>query len=177
MNGLGFIHDMMDVKVLILFVMARIGYPASIQQIYEMCYQDDCLSYFDICTAVPEMVRSGHLQQEENGNYTITEKGRADGAATEDSIIYSLRSKAENAILRFNRQMHRSGFVETSVLQRENEEYAVVMKLSDEKGPLMTLELTAPSQRQALRLSGLFEEKAETVYGLVMAELLDESEE
>ena len=62
MQRLGFIHDMLDVKVLILFVMARVSYPVTVQQMYELCYQDDCLSYFDICTAVPEMVKSGHLR-------------------------------------------------------------------------------------------------------------------
>ena len=56
MQRLGFIHDMMDVKVLILFVMSRVGYPVNVQQIYELCFQDDCLSYFDVCTALPEMV-------------------------------------------------------------------------------------------------------------------------
>ena len=40
----------------------------------------------------------------------------------------------------------------------------------------MTLELVAPNQRQAVRLSRLFEKKAENVYGLVMAELLDEED-
>ena len=63
MQRLGFIHDMLDVKVLILFVMSRASYPATSQQIYELCYQDDCLSYFDVCTALPEMVSSGHLEQ------------------------------------------------------------------------------------------------------------------
>ena len=62
MQRLGFIHDMLDVKVLILFVMARVGYPVTMQEIYELCYQDDCLSYFDVCTAIPEMVQSGHLR-------------------------------------------------------------------------------------------------------------------
>ena len=35
MQRLGFIHDMMDVKVLILFVAARSGYPLTCQEIYE----------------------------------------------------------------------------------------------------------------------------------------------
>jgi hypothetical protein len=86
MQRLGFIHDMLDVKVLILFVMALVSYPVNIQQIYELSYQDDCLSYFDVCTAVPEMVKSGHLKELENEQYEITEKGKADGALTEDSI-------------------------------------------------------------------------------------------
>jgi hypothetical protein len=51
------------------------------------------------------------------------------------------------------------------------------MSLDDEMGSLMTLELTAPDQRQAIRLGRLFEGKAEMVYNLVMTELLDEEEE
>lgn len=174
MQRLGFIHDMLDVKVLVLFVMARVSYPINIQQIYELCYQDDCLSYFDICTAVPEMVESGHLREVETGIYEITEKGRADGALTEDSVAYTVKCKAENAVAKFNRSQRRSSFVKTQVIPRENGDYSVVMALDDEVGNLMTLELLAPNQRQAVRLSKLFEQKAENLYNLTMAELLDE---
>jgi hypothetical protein len=41
----------------------------------------------------------------------------------------------------------------------------------------MTLELMAPNQRQAVRLSRLFEKKAEDVYNLTMTVLLDGEEE
>lgn len=177
MQRLGFIHDMMDVKVLILFVMARVNYPVTTQQIYELCYQDDCLSYFDVCTAVPEMVRSGHLRELENESFEITDKGRADGSLTEDSVAFSVRQRAENAVNRFNRQIRRSSFVKTQILPRESGDYSVIMALDDEMGNLMTLELLAPDQRQAIRLSKLFEKKAETVYNLTMAELLDDEDE
>lgn len=177
MRRLGFIHDMLDVKVLILFVMARVNYPVNTQQLYELCYQDDCLSYFDVCTAIPEMVKSGHLQQGEEDTYTITEKGKADGSLTEDSIAYTVRCRAENAVNRFNRQIRRSSFVKTEILPRESGDFTVRMKLDDELGNLMTLELSAPNQRQAVRLSKLFEKKAESVYNLTMQELLDDEDE
>ena len=168
---------MMDVKVLILFVVARCGYPVTCQEIYELCYQDDCLSYFDVCTAIPEMVRSGHLKALDDEKYEITEKGKTDGSLTEDSIAFTVKQRAENAVARFNRQMRRSSFVKTQVIPRENGDYSVVMALDDEMGNLMTLELVAPDQRQAVRLSRLFEKKAEMVYNLTMAELLDEEDE
>ena len=98
MQRLGFIHDMMDVKVLILFVAARSGYPMTAQEVYELCYQDDCLSYFDVCTAIPEMVKSGHLKELEGQKYEITEKGKADGSLTEDSIAFTVKQRAENAV-------------------------------------------------------------------------------
>ena len=173
MRRLGFIHDMMDVKVLILFVAARSGYPMTVQEIYELCYQDDCLSYFDVCTAVPEMVTSGHLKQVEDERYEITDKGRNDGALTEDSIAYSVKQRAENAVSRFNRQLRRSSFVKTRIAPRDSSDYSVVMALDDEAGNLMTLELMAPDQRQAVRLSKLFEQKAELVYNMIMTELLE----
>ena len=176
MQRLGFIHDMLDVKVLVLFVMARASFSMTMQEVYEVCYQDDCLSYFDICTAIPEMVVSGHLCEVEEGKYEITEKGRQDGSVTEDSIAFTVKQRAENAISRFNRQLRRSSFVKTQILPRDNGDYSVIMALDDEQGNLMTLELMAPDQRQAVRLSKLFENKAEDVYNLTMAELLDEED-
>ena len=177
MRRLGFIHDMMDVKVLILFVMARVSYPVTSQQIYELCYQDDCLSYFDVCTAIPEMVKTGHLNQLEEDKFEITQKGKDACALTEDSIAFTVKQKVENAGARFNRQLRRSSFVKTQVLQRTTGDYSVNMSLDDELGNLMTLELFAPDQRQAVRLGKLFEKKAEAVYNLTMTELLDEEEE
>ena len=176
MQRLGFIHDMMDVKVLILFVTARSNYPMTTQEIYELCYQDDCLSYFDVCTAIPEMVKSGHLRELEGEKYEITPKGRETGDLTVDSIAFTVKQRAENAVSRFNRQIRRSSFVKTQIIPRENGDFSVLMSLDDEMGNLMTLELVAPDQRQAVRLSKLFENKAENVYNLTMAELLDEED-
>ena len=177
MQRLGFIHDMMDVKVLVLFVTARSQYALTSQEIYELCYQDDCVSYFDVCTAIPELVSSGHLGEVDQDRYEITEKGREAGALTEDSIAFTVKQRAENAVSRFNRQIRRSSFVKTQAIPREAGDFSVMMSLDDEMGNLMTLELMAPDQRQATRLSRLFEKKAETVYNLIMSELLNDEEE
>ena len=177
MQRLGFIHDMLDVKVLILYVTSRSNYPLSSQDVYELCYQDDCLSYFDVCTAIPEMVASGHLRAIESDRYEITDKGREAGALTEDSIAYTVKQRAENAVARHNRQIHRSSFVKTQIIPREKGDFSVVLSLDDEVGNLMTLELMAPDQRQAVRLSRLFEKKAEDIYTMTMTELLDGEDE
>ena len=177
MQRVGFIHDMMDVKVLILFVTSRSNYPLTVQQIYELCYQDDCLSYFDVCTAVPEMVASGHLEQVDGEYYAVTEKGRQDGELTADSIAFTVKQRAENAVAGFNRQLRRSSYVKSRVIPRDNGESSVILTLDDETGCLMTLELMAPDQRQAVRLGRLFEKKADVIYNLIMNELLEAESE
>ena len=44
----GFINDMLDVKLLILYITDRLLYPVNTQTLYELCLQDDKLSYFDV---------------------------------------------------------------------------------------------------------------------------------
>ena len=107
MQRYGFIHGMMDVKILVLFVLARVDYPLTMLETYELCYQDDCVSYFDVCTAMDEMVRSGHLACSDGQTYTITEKGRRDGSVTEDSIAYTVKTKAQGE--RFQRRRAAAG--------------------------------------------------------------------
>lgn len=169
----GFIREMLEVKALILFVVARAKYPVTILEIYDLCYQDDCLSYFDVCDAVPELVRSGHLQELETGQYRITDKGRSDGEETQGSVAYSVRQRAEAAVEQFNRQTRRSKLVKAHVAQTEGG-YLVEMSLDDELGFLMRMELQAPSERQAQRLAQAFEKNAEQLYNLNMKALLEE---
>ena len=173
----GFIHDMLDVKVLVLYVASRSSYPMTSQEVYELCYQDECLSYFDVCTAIPELVASGHLEEVEQGRFQITQKGKEQGELTADSIAFTVRQRAENAVARFNRQLRRNSFVKTQIIPRDNGEFSVMMSLDDEMSNLMTLELVAPDQRQAVRLSRLCEKKAELVYSLTMSALLDEEDD
>ena len=176
MQRLGFIHDMLDVKVLVLFVMARVSYPINIQQIYELCYQDDCLSYFDICTAVPEMVESGHLEKTGEDEYVITDKGREQEEVTSDAIAYPVMQRALAAVERFNAQTRRGEFVRSELVEQENGTCTVRMLLDDDIGNLMKLELTAPSKTQGRSLQRAFEQQAEAIYNGIMKQLLRQPE-
>ena len=175
MEHLGFIHDMMDVKVLILFVMNRVIYPVDEQKIYELCYQDDRLSYFDVLQAIPELVASGHLKNTDEG-YAITPKGKEACEQTEDSIAYPVRQRAKHAVERFNRQMHRDSFVRTEIIEQPSGDFLTVMSLDDELGRLMTLELTAPSARQARQFTKAFHARADRLFCMI-SELLNKNDE
>ena len=161
----GFIHDMLDVKVLILFVASKALYPLSLQKIYELCFQDDCLSYFDVSIAVPQMVESGHLEKTGEDEYVITDKGREQEEVTSDAIAYPVMQRALAAVERFNREIKLQSMVRTEVIG-----------LDDEKSNLMTLELMAPTQTQGRALARAFSRRAEKIFQLVMTELLEEAE-
>ncbi len=172
----GFIHDMMDVKVLILFVAARTMFPLTEQEIYELCWQDDALSYMDVITAIPQLVTSGHLEQQED-RYVITEKGREQGGITENDIAFTVRRRAEDAVEKYNREHRRQNKINTEVVKRENGDYSVIMSLDDEFGALMKLELLATDQRQAIKLGERFEKQADLLYNLMVNTLWDDTDQ
>lgn len=179
MEPLGFIQDLLDVKILVLYVTARIDVPATVQEIYELCFQDDRLTYFDVCEAIPYLVQTGHLKEypEKKGcgekKYEITDKGRANGEATEDSIAYPVRERAKKAAQRFNRESKRRGLVHTEILPADDGNYVARLLLNDPKGRLMTLELTAPNQPQAAAICRSFQKSGEVIYELLLSDLLE----
>ena len=176
MEERGFIRDMLDVKVLILFVAAKAKYPLTLQKIYELCYQDDRLSYFDVSIAVPQMVESGHLEQVGDDSFVITDKGREQEEVTRDSIAFPVMQRAQAAVDKFNAQTRRGEFVHSELTEQENGGCTVTMYLDDDQGTLMKLELTAPGKTQGRALQRAFEQQAEAIYNGVMKQLLQKTE-
>lgn len=176
MEERGFIRDMLDVKVLILFVAAKAKYPLTLQKIYELCYQDDRLSYFDVSIAVPQMVESGHLEKRGDDRFVITPKGREQEEVTRDSIAFPVMQRAQAAVDKFNAETRRGEFVHSELLEQENGSCTVTMYLDDDQGTLMKLELTAPGKTQGRALQRAFEQQAEAIYNGVMKQLLQKTE-
>ena len=162
----GFINDMLDVKLLILYITDRLLYPVNTQTLYELCLQDDKLSYFDVMQAVPQMVDSGHLAEVEGG-FVITDKGRETAAITKDSLAYPVTQRATRAVERFNREVRRQSFVRTEVLEQPGGDALAVMHLDDELGSLITIEYSCPSPRQAAFLTKAFPAKADKLYQII----------
>ena len=168
----GFIRDMLDVKVLILYVMDLAEKAMNVQDLYALCYQDDRLTYFDDCEAVPQLVKSGHLLRLPDGLLEITEKGRENVAITGDSVAFPVRERAKAAVEAFNRSHSR---IRTEVVETDNG-FCARMELHDDAGKLFGMEVAAPNRKQAKRMEQALSVCAERLYATVMDALLEETE-
>ena len=88
----GFIHDKLEIKFLILYLMARVAAPIDFPTLTDLTMCDDGIDYFEFAEAAAELVESGHLTLE-NDRYSITDKGRENGAACESSLPYTVKRK------------------------------------------------------------------------------------
>ena len=171
MDNLGFIHEKLDIKILILFVLRRLPGEVDPETLLELCQCDEGIGYFDYSDCLNELVESEHITETEDG-YTITEKGIRNADAVESSLPYSVRSKALRLLAPVEEQMRRAAML--TARHTVNEDGCVVeLAMEDGKGEVMHLKLLCSGEEQARGIEKRFRKDAEGVYQRVM-ELLCE---
>lgn len=173
MPQFGFIRDKLDVKVLVLYLTARVAAPIDFATLTDLCMCDEGVDYFMFSQAVSELVESEHLQVEKD-SYTITDKGRKNGSVWEESLPFSVRQKCNRNLARLNARLRQEAQIRAEVLPREGGGFTVRMILDDNQGNLMTLELYAPTEEQAYRQSASFRSEPERVYRAILSSLLED---
>ena len=171
----GFIRGKLDIKLLILYIMGRIAAPIDFTTLTDLALCDDGVDYFEFAESVAELVASEHLCLEED-HYTITEKGRQDGAACESSLSYSVKRRCNGSLSKVNTMLRRNAQVRAEVLPRPDGTLTTRLTLDDENGNLMTIELLCVNQEQGRLLSEGFKSKPERVYNEVLDALLDSAD-
>ena len=159
----GFIHDKLDIKFLILYLMARVVAPIDFPTLTDLTMCDGGVDYFEFAEAVNELVETGHLVLEDD-RYAITEKGRRDGAACESSLPYSVRMHCDENLVRVNDAIRRQAQVQADVSDNEDGTCTLHLRLDDVGTPLLQLELLTPSRPQAAAMAHRFQSDPTALY-------------
>ena len=169
----GFIRDKLEIKILILFVLARLPEPVTLEKLGELVLFDEGISYFDYAESLSELIATGHIDSDGH-TYAVTDKGRRNGEITENSLPFSVRVKAEKnaADLRF--AMSRQSMISATHSIRRKGGYLVELALSDGISEVISMQLYAANEAQALSLENGFTKNAENIYSKILQSILGE---
>lgn len=170
MERLGFIHDKLDIKILILFILNRLDDAVDLNTLAELTMCDEGFGYFDFSECVSELVSTGHVLEEDE-LFRTSEKGRKNGSVTESSLPYSVRQKAEGMAFSLAHSQRRSAMIKTRSAEREAGGYTVHLSLSDGLGDVLSIEMLAGNQEQAEALKKGFRQRAEKLYEVLIDEI------
>lgn len=170
MDRFGFIHDKLDIKILILFVLGRL--PAAIDGngLSQLVLIDDGISYFDYTDCLAELVETEHVEETDAG-YRITEKGARNGGAIESSLPYSVRKKAERILAPVAEKLQRDNMIVTEILPGDGGAFRARLSLSDGVGEILSLQLLCGSEAQARAVCENFRADAERHYHRIIGML------
>ena len=163
MDRFGFIHEKLDIKLLILFVLRRLPGPVSFETLSDLVLIDDGFDYFEYTQCLTELIETGHVENNEN-SYKITKIGAEHEITVESGIPYSVRLKAERSAQPIIEKMKRDGLIGTSHELNKNGGCQVKLSLSDGIGDIVSLSILASDEEQAKSIEKYFRSDAENVY-------------
>ncbi|MDR1131052.1 MAG: DUF4364 family protein [Oscillospiraceae bacterium] len=167
MDRFGFIHEKLDIKILILFVLNRLPGPVSFETLSDLVMVDDGFDYFEFSQCLAELVKTGQVGQDEN-SYRITKLGAENGDAVESSIPYSVRAKAERRAQPLAAEMKRDMQILTSHEKPRGGGCKVSLSLSDGIGNVIAMSVLASDEAQAEIMEKTFRADAESIYHKVV---------
>ena len=167
----GFIQDPLEIKLLILYILARVEEPIDLPTLTDLALCDEGVDYFQFSQALADLRETGHVELVE-GHYSITPKGRANGAACESGVPYSVRVKCDRSAAELNAILRRNSQIRATAIPRAGGGNTVTLSLSDDSGVVLKLDMLAYSQDQVDRLTTNFKAHAEQIYNAVLSDLL-----
>lgn len=168
----GFIHDPLDIKLLVLYVMSRVAAPVDFAALTTLALQDDGVDYFLFAQAVEELVASGHLLLADDGLYSITQRGRDNSAVMENSLPSVVRGRCNRVLAAHNDALRRAAQVTAQVDTLPDSRCQVTLGLSDDVSDLLRLTLTVPDQAQGQDIADRFQAAPERLFHALLSALL-----
>lgn len=170
----GFIHDELDIKLLVLYIASRAAGPLDFATLTDLALCDSGVDYFLFSQAVSGLVERGHLLLE-NGMYSITDKGRENSNALESGLPSVVRGRCDRALAPINAALRRVREVSAQAAEEDGRWYAE-LGLSDDSGPLLRLTLATPTQESAQQIVENFQRQPEALFQRVLPLLLERKE-
>jgi len=171
-ENFGFIHERIEIKVLILFIMSRISEPVTMDVLAGLTLCDDGISYFDVTECIAMLAETKHINVKD-GKYSLTQKGIRNGEILEKNLPYSVRTRAEDAVALVRANLSRDAMIKSCCITDEGGDCKVQLSLSDGKGDIISMELFAANQKQAVALEKGFRKNAEKIYHSIIAMLVE----
>lgn len=167
MARVGFIQDELDLKLLVLYIMARVAAPITFFQLLDLALCDAGVDYFSLTQAVTHLVETGHLTLEDE-RYSITEKGRSNSQICESSLPYSVRRHCAENLVKVNDALRREQQIQASITPNPDGTCTVHLSFSDDNGPLLDMNFISPTCARADALVSRFKKKPEQMYHKIM---------
>ena len=178
-------HSPQQVKVFILYLLEKVGYPLDYNDLATIVIRDGYVDYFDFVTYFHELLESGHISKvehesedgenqtpssHEKDSYTVTDTGRmiAKGLA-DDLLLAAVREKSYISAMRHLSLEKRGAVINHDIEQVGDGTYIFHCSIKDCDGLAFDLDLRADSYMQVSRMRMNFEDKPDVVYRGIVA--------
>lgn len=168
------LKDPHQIKIFILYLMDRIGYPLNYSSIGAIMIQDNIVAFFDFAECFFSLVDQGHIRvihpdkvnpddEEPDALYEVSESGKTIARDLSDSLLTTVRDRSYRSAVRHLSLKKRGAIVDQSYRQ-EGDHYLVTCNIRDREGEALSLTVRADSKSQLDTMMHNFSQRPEVVF-------------
>ncbi len=159
-----------DIRILLCYILASVNGPLSREDISQIVQGKALANYFEVGDAFASLLKQNHVEQNEEGLYTVTATGREIARSLDATLPLSVRDKALEAALRLMADARARRENRVDITETE-QGFQVTCHVSGGAMELMSVSLYAPDRAQAELVERNFYKDPEGVYRLLLSAL------
>lgn len=171
-DGQGFIHEELDLKILILYILSKLSGPIDIYQLFDICKCDNAVGYFDYSQCLNDLIDNANIavSDEDDECVLITGKGRTNVSAVGGNLPNSVRNKADWLIEDANEIITRETLVKTRY-DADSANPHVELSLSDGVSDILNISVFCGDEKLAAKIRKNFKKNAEQYFNDILSML------
>lgn len=162
-------------KLIILFMLDKVDFPLTNAQISNFMLDKDYTNYFTIQQVISDLLDTEFINEEtirHSPRYRITDSGRETLSFFENKISQVIQAD----IIEYLKENEYSLRDEVSTISDFYEvrkgEFLTSLKVKEKDSVVIELNLTVPTQEDAMKLCGNWRQKSQDIYAYVLSNLL-----
>jgi len=170
----GGLNSTRDIKILCCYLLHYVNQPVRHEQLVEALTVTGLVNYFEVASAISELLMLGNIVQDENG-YSLTASGLEISNALGNDLPLSVREKASLELKDFIDFESKSKQIDVQIDEVDNF-YKVTCTLKDDYSiDLYSISLTVPDRKTAILIRRNFISKSEELYKITTENLIGET--
>ncbi len=176
------LRDKNEIKIFVLFLLDKIGYPLDYNTIGSIVVQDGIVRYFDFADCFFQLLDAGHIEkmpkagkrnaedtdEKEDAYFRITPTGREVAHVLGENLMVTVREQGVRSALR-HLSLKRMGATVDQSQESLGEGFMYHCSIKDKDGKIMGIDLRVDDQRQLSRIQKNFDERPEIIYRGLLA--------
>ena len=163
-------NDKKEIKIFILYLMDRIGYPLTLNEVSSILYQENLVSYFDCGDCFTELVDakhivpSGDLSDESGSAYIVSETGKKIATELNDQISPWIKEVSYRSAIRNLSFVKRGAKTECTKRLLANGKYSVHCEILEQGRKVLDITMEVDTEKEADKILYNFPKKPEIVF-------------
>lgn len=159
-----------ECRMMVLLALDRIGACSNLQLI-SFFFETDLMNYFDLQTALHDLREGGEVighPLPADELFAISEKGQEALRLFEGRIAQSVRTALVDAVPAFQERTRRQQELPVRIDRESGRAYCVTMQVVEQGAPLMSLQVSLPTNELARRFASAWPGRARALYDQII---------